>query len=99
MNWTPDNVNSGEVVAAQTTSGNFKDVSVLTVYDGMWSTVSLRDGLQSDRVTLPVLLKRLNEHGFVPCAKVYAGTAGQHTLPENRAGLPVVVIHGMRDAA
>lgn len=91
MIWTKKQLQGGQLVASQTTSGGFKDVHILSrVDDGKWQKVSLLDGL-AHCLEEEAMLVHLNTYRFVPIAKVVASQYGL-TLPENRIGLPVVVL-------
>lgn len=98
MIWNEKNTQAGEIVASQTTSGDFKDLAILTVADGQWQTVSLLDGLQSEPAPIDQFLSRLNDFRFVPCAKILSSQHAPRPFPENRAGLPMVAIVNLRNA-
>lgn len=93
MNWHDKNTTSGQLVAAQTTSGDYKDLDIIAKLDGdAWVLVSLQDGYNAPALSKSDLIERLNKHRFVPVAKMY----GSGAMPENRAGLPAVQITGLR---
>jgi len=92
MIWTDKNTNGGEVVASQTTGGDFKDLHIISVRDSVYSLVSLLDGHAPLQLSKSDLIAWLNDHRHVPVSKVL----GRGQLPENRAMVPVVQIFGLR---
>lgn len=93
MNWHNKNTHGGQLVASQTTNGDYKDLHVITGSEGVWALVSLLDGLRHSFSDYGDLITWLNRHRFVPVVKVL----GTGPMPENRAGLPMVRIMGMRN--
>lgn len=94
MIWNDKNTEPGQLVASQTTSGDFKDLQLIVKHDDLWLLASLQDGFCGLSHTQESLLEHLNKHRFVPLAKVL----GDGPLPENRANLPAVQITGLRKA-
>jgi hypothetical protein len=92
--WNDKNTHGGQLVASQTTFGDFKDLSVIATFAGeQFALVSLLDGSSFVRpCNKEILVERLNKHHFAPIAKVL----GSVDMPENRAGLPAVQITGLR---
>jgi hypothetical protein len=94
--WTEVNTNGGEIVASQTTNGDFKDVKIIARFnDGditKYALVSLLDGGTAQNKSKAELVAWLNGHSFVPVAKML----GRGSLPENRALVPAVQVFGLR---
>lgn len=96
MNWHAKNTNSGQIVASQTTHGDYKDLHIVTAIggakEGAWALVSLQDGYCNSFAEKDELIEWLNKHRHAPIAKVI----GSGPMPEDRAGLPAVQIIGLR---
>lgn len=93
MKWHEKNTVSGQLVAAQTSHGDYKDLDIIVRFDGdLWTLVSLQDGYNAPATNKELLIDRLNEHRFAPITKMI----GKGNMPENRAELPAVQITGLR---
>lgn len=93
MNWNDKNTQPGQLVASQTTGGDYKDLDIVTCKEGgSWALVSLQDGFQTQFESKADLIERLNKYRHVPIVKMI----GSGRLPENRAELPMVQITGLR---
>jgi hypothetical protein len=92
MNWHDKNTQSGQLVASQTTHGDYKDLHIVTVKGECWSMVSLQDGMCHELGSKDALIEWLNKYRHAPIVK----SMGGGPLPENRAGLPMVQILGLR---
>ena len=93
MKWYDKNTVSGQLVAAQTSHGDYKDLHIITKLDGeLWTLVSLQDGCNAPAQSKELLIERLNKYQFAPIAKMI----GAGNMPENRAALPAVQITGLR---
>lgn len=93
MNWNDKNTRPGQLVASQTTAGDYKDLHIVTCKEGgAWALVSLQDGFQNHVESKAALIEWLNKYRHVPIVKMI----GSGRLPENRAELPMVQIVGLR---
>lgn len=97
MKWFPQHIIGGQLVAAQTTGGGFKDVLILTVVDGKCAKVSLLDGMYTSIGTSEEMAAWLNKHSFVPISKTVTKDHSATQPPENRLGLPQVQIISLRN--
>lgn len=98
MNWMPRHLEPGLIVSAPTTSGTFKDVSIIvslpkdaTAGHKVYALVSLLDGLAPEYFE-PNLLEHLNKYRFTPVVKMISRDGLPPDMPENRIGLPAVAI-------
>lgn len=92
MIWNDKNTVSGQLVASQTSSGDYKDLHIISGSSGNWSLVSLQDGYRHDHASKDELIDWMNKHHHTPLVKIF----GTGPMPENRAGLPAVQITGLR---
>lgn len=92
MKWSAKNIQSGQLVASQTPSEDFKELQILSVEGEDWRLISLLDGMVMYVGNADGMAARLNLNAYVPITKVF----GHGNDPENRMHLPLVRIKNLR---